>query len=431
MACLLGLAAFPLASALVGNLADTLRVLNAPFPEIKPATFDEPRPAAAWDAPYFLEKSRLEQAASASRPDPAAACLLRQAQEALTAGPFSVVWKTGSAASGDPHDYASICPYFWPTPFLPGGLPYHWRDGRVNPEARSARYDRTALLELTDATETLALAYRLTGEEAYATRAALLLRVWFLDPATRMNPHFQYAQAIPGITEGYTLGLIRGVELVRLIDASSLLESSPAWSGQDRRQFRSWFASYLQWATEGAFGKAEAARGNNHGTWYDSHASAIACYVGREDLARSILQAFPSRRLQPQIAADGRQPAEASRSDGLYYSIYNLQGLYAGARLAERFGFDYWDASRPEGSKLEKATAWIVRQAAKENLPEMPKETRSDLISLLSQAMIRYPHPETAALLGRLRAASPKDRSLVFWPPPDAESFLAGFPDPF
>ena len=52
----------------------------------------------------------------------------------------------------------------------------------------------------------LAAAYKITGENRYATKAAELLRVFFLDPKTRMNPNLQYAQAVPGASPGTQLG---------------------------------------------------------------------------------------------------------------------------------------------------------------------------------------------------------------------------------
>ena len=45
---------------------------------------------------------------------------------------------------------------------------------------------------LRDAVAALAAAYKITGENRYATKAAELLRVFFLNPKTRMNPNLQY-----------------------------------------------------------------------------------------------------------------------------------------------------------------------------------------------------------------------------------------------
>ena len=41
-------------------------------------------------------------------------------------------------------------------------------------------------------------AWKLTGDRQYSDHAAKHLRAWFVDPATRMNPNLQYAQAIHG-----------------------------------------------------------------------------------------------------------------------------------------------------------------------------------------------------------------------------------------
>lgn len=62
----------------------------------------------------------------------------------------------------------------------------------------------------------MALLYWYTGEEKYAEHAARLARVFFLDPATRMNPHLTYAQTVPGLEDfdsviGY--GVIEALQL--------------------------------------------------------------------------------------------------------------------------------------------------------------------------------------------------------------------------
>ena len=59
----------------------------------------------------------------------------------------------------------------------------------------------------------------LTGRDEYATHAAKLVRVWFIDPATQMNPHLQYGQGIPGINDGRGIGIIETRGLPDMLDA--------------------------------------------------------------------------------------------------------------------------------------------------------------------------------------------------------------------
>ncbi len=127
--------------------------------------------------------------------------LRKNAEISAKRGPYSVMEKEDVAASGDKHDYLSYARYWWPNPDTKDGLPYVRRDGRTN-EDLLARGDRVPIGKMYDDLETLALAGYLFGEDRYAQHAAKLVRTWFLDPATKMNPHLRYGQAVPGKNEG-------------------------------------------------------------------------------------------------------------------------------------------------------------------------------------------------------------------------------------
>ena len=346
---------------------------------------------------------------------PALARLENEARKALTVGPFSIVTKEPVPPSGDKHDYMSQAPYFWPDPKSKTGLPYIRRDGERNPEINKIT-DHHSLDELESAVETLALAYYLKGDEAYAARARQLLRAFFVDPPTRMNPNLQYAQFIPGVNTGRGIGLIETRGLTRVVDAIGLLSGSQAWTSADQRALEDWFSNFLQWMRESKNGRDEAAARNNHGTYYDVQVASFALFLGKPDLAKEVLQTAKQKRIALQIEPDGRQPLELVRTKAWGYSTGNLDGLMQLARLGESVGVDLWHYQTSDGRSIKGALDYLVPFAMgqqkwpHQQLGEWPPQMLFPLIRL---AATKYGDRKYGVLLANIPAVNAADRNVL------------------
>ena len=264
----------------------------------------------------------------------------KKAGELLNTKPFSVMDKEFTPVSGDKHDYMSQAPYFWYDSSRPNGLPYLRRDGQHNPEIKKIT-DRTYIGNLENITKTLSLAWYLTGEEKYAAKSAALIRNWFFNPATRMNPNLEYAQAIPGINNGRGIGIIETRTLTGIADAAMLLQNSKSWSQVDTKQLKEWYAQYLNWLLTSKNGKDEHAAKNNHGTWFYMQAIYFALFTDNKQKALELVDES-KKLLDNQLAATGQWPLELERTNALGYSTFNTSAWFQVATLAEKLGVDLW-----------------------------------------------------------------------------------------
>jgi len=366
-------------------------------------------PLAPLPRVFLLDAKRLQASRQKiSSGDPAVSAALEQlqrdAKRALTAGPFSVVDKDATPPSGDKHDYMSQAPYFWPDPNAVEGSPYIRRDGERNPEINKLR-NHQAMSRMADAVDVLALAYYLTADEEYSAKASQLLRGWFLEPATKMNPNLQFAQAIPGVNSGRGIGLIESICLTRVVDDIGLLHGSKAWTAQDQRGMDEWFAAFLQWMRESKNGKDEAAAKNNHGTYYDLQVASYAFFLGKDDLAKSILQQVGQHRIATQVEPDGREPLELVRTKAWSYSIGNLSGLMSLARLGEHVDVDLWTYRTTDGRSIRQAVDFLLPYAAGEKKwdhQQLGGWTPESFATILRRAAAKYPDGRYAEVLQKL-----------------------------
>jgi hypothetical protein len=289
---------------------------------------------------------------------------LRELSEAALALPVqSVTQKQVLAPSGDVHDYASIGIYWWPDPDQPDGLPWVRRDGQINPQTRAgSSSDSGRLRALTRAVSHLTCAWHLTGDGRYAAHAAVLLRGWFLDDATRMNPNLNHGQGVPGRSIGRPYGIIETHQLLELFDAAARLEASAAWNEDDAAGLRRWAGGYRDWLLNSDLGREEATKVNNHGTWYDAQVLWLSAFAGdppSDDAIRAALARHLAR-----IEPDGRQPHELQRTKSLSYSVFNLLALAHIARLAETRGLKSWHAHPKLAAALDFITPHLLDHSA-------------------------------------------------------------------
>lgn len=287
--------------------------------------------------------------------------LRSQANGALKIKPSSVTHKKQLPPSGDPHDYVSLARYWWPAPASSTGLPYVRRDGNTNPERKDLdRYDAVRLNEFTKAVSRLALCYYLTDAPVYAEHAAILLRTWFIDPATRMNPNLDFGQGVPGKRKGSPGGIIDTVNLIEVTDAVRMLEGSPYWTKRDNTAIREWFSAYLEWLRTSPLGIKESNSPNNHAVWYDAQVAAFALFTHQADIAAKVAEAAKVRRIASQIESDGRMPLELSRTRPIHYSIYTAAAFITLARAGDLAGVNLWAFETTDSRSLKTMLTYLA-----------------------------------------------------------------------
>ncbi|MBU1101872.1 MAG: alginate lyase family protein [Bacteroidetes bacterium] len=347
--------------------------------------------------------------------------IIQKANSALEVGPFSVTTKENMPPSGDKHDYMSLAPYWWPDTTKKDGLPYIRRDGLRNPEYDG--YDVKDFVKLKAAVKSLGLAYYFSDNEAYAEHAAKLLRVWFLDPWTKMNPNLEYAQAVKGIEEGRNFGIIETVDIGIIADISEMLTHSPSWSQNDYNELKKWFREYLIWLQNSKKGQQERDWHNNHGTWYDVQVTYLALTIGEEELAKKTLLSVPEKRITAHIKSDGSQPYELERTKSYDYSVYNLKAMMMLARLGEFVDVDLWNYKSESGANIKSAFDFLLpfvedSSGWKYEMISPWEKPRSQMYSMLKLMSSKYANKNYLEVEERLKERfGTSDEFQLLYPP--------------
>ena len=284
---------------------------------------------------------------------PAYQHLLEQADKTLDKNKiYTVMEKKQTPPSGDMHDYMSLAIYYWPNPDKPDGLPYVRRDGQINPEVETYK-DKSNISNMMRDVSQLSLAYYFSDDTKYSKRVIEQLRAWFLNPKTKMNPNFNFAQAVKGQNDGRGIGIIECRDLIKVVDAIGLIQSDPSWTKQDQQQIQQWFTDFLQWLTTSKNGVDEMKTKNNHGVWYDAQKLCYAIFTNNNEIALSTINSVKDR-LELQMDSTGFFPAELERTISLHYSAFILEPLFLIAHMSDCMKVDMWNYVSPTGKSIQK-----------------------------------------------------------------------------
>jgi hypothetical protein len=295
---------------------------------------------------------------------PALESLKKTANDLLQQPLLTVMEKKQTPPSGDRHDYMSIALYYWPDPSKSNGLPYIRKDGQINPEVNEFK-DKANIGEMCKRVEQLSLAYFFTEDAKYAQKATEQLRAWFLNSDTRMNPNFNFAQAIKGKNDGRGIGIIESRNFINVVDAAGLLQSSKAWTTKDQEGMEKWFSEFLQWLMTSKNGIDEFQTKNNHGIWYDAQKLSFALFTHKNEIAGSTLKSIKSR-LEDQMDTTGFFPAEMERTISLHYSAFVMEPLFMISNMSVTMGEDLWNYSTTSGKSINKAFNVLMPYLSKE-----------------------------------------------------------------
>ena len=160
-----------------------------------------------------------------------------------------------TAPSGDTHDYASVTRYkMWRTES--GGL--EWSDGEMNPDFE--KYTDSKRMEEARAqlffTATAAIESHNNGHvedsAKYSAYASQVLRKWFVDEGTRMNPKLEYAHIVRKSEDsseyeekGNYFGIIEGDDLLLFVEETNRLEELGLVDQETLFGMKQWYGEYL------------------------------------------------------------------------------------------------------------------------------------------------------------------------------------------
>eukprot|EP00892_Ulva_mutabilis_P005950 jgi/Ulvmu1/3727/UM172_0005.1 len=290
--------------------------------------------------------------------------LLQEAERMLEMPVDTIPDKAFVPPDGDKKSYVSLSTYCWPS--NPDDLenpkgPWECRDGQPFPGRNVIAPDFEKLARVQRNSFNLALAYFFSADKRYAKHAAAIIRAFFLDPQTGMNPHLRFAQLSPGTGNeaGEPYGTIDNKAMAMVFDAVAILSESTWWMPEDATRMARWASEYVL-HLQSAHCRSEMAQENNHGTLFDVQYTAFLKFLGRDEAVVEYLEAAAKPRMRGQIFGS-MMPAEMARPISYAYHNFELEAYVRLAMQADRVLLNLWSFGSESGNSVLDAWDWMAQ----------------------------------------------------------------------
>lgn len=283
--------------------------------------------------------------------------IIKKADKSLLKMPSHITDERSQLSEGGIHDYYSNGDYWWPNEDTIDGLPYIRRDGESNPNAFFKH--RQILREIRTNVANLAAGYLITGNEVYSKRAVLFLKEFFLDEATRMNPHLLYSQAIPGVCSGRGIGIIDTLHLIDIPVAIDVLKKSLHMTQEIYLGLRQWFSDYLKWMTTHSYGIEEMNTDNNHSVCWYVQAATFAKFTGNIEIEQMCRENYKNILLPNQMIENGGFPRELERTKPYGYSNFVLDNMVTLCHILATKEDNLWELKLEDGRGIRKGVEFL------------------------------------------------------------------------
>jgi Alginate lyase len=285
--------------------------------------------------------------------------ILKVAMSALTAEPITITKYHSPLSQGGTNDFYSQGDSWFPDANSADGMPYKQHPGEVNPN--NFNDHKRCLSKMRDNVAALAAAYKITGNSRYATVAAEWLRVFFVDPETRMNPNLDYAEAVPGVAKGRSIGVSDVVPLVEIPSAVAVLQQSPNFPPAVLAGLKDWSTNFIGWMT-GATGSTNgddvAEQGSAHSVAYWLELTAFAKFIGDEDQVAKCRSRYKIFLLSGQTGPDGAI-ARAPKVRSYSTSLCIVDNLAIMCQLLSTPDDNLWNFTSSDGRNIRKSIDYI------------------------------------------------------------------------